>query len=107
MSGYMDCRERISSGSGGGRCRTRIRNGVHGHQLTYQQIAVPETLLKKRRTTEASREAKLQAASEARQVSHKIYIHPNPNIPQHNDAKHNHQFQASRDYAAELTIFRV
>lgn len=34
-----------------------------------QQIAVPETLLKKRRTTEASREAKLAAAAKARQVS--------------------------------------
>lgn len=39
-------------------------------QLTPpQQIAVPETLLKKRRTNEATREAKLAAAVEARKVS--------------------------------------
>jgi hypothetical protein len=75
-------------------------------QLTYQQIAVPETLLKKRRTTEASREAKLKAAAEARQVSEGFHFLQHKH-PQHNDAKHNHQFQASRDYAAELTIFRV
>jgi hypothetical protein len=38
-------------------------------ETDFQQIAVPETLLKKRRTTEASREAKLAAAAEAKKVS--------------------------------------
>lgn len=52
--------------------------------LTSQQIAVPETLLKKRRTTEASREAKLQAAAEARKVGFVIIAPPNP---AHDDAK--------------------
>ncbi|WWD08434.1 hypothetical protein V865_006546 [Kwoniella europaea PYCC6329] len=35
---------------------------------TAEQIAVPETLLKKRRTNEATREAKLAAAAEARKA---------------------------------------
>ena len=36
-----------------------------------------------------------------------LHLPTTPTIPPHSDAKHNHQFQASCDYAAELTIFRV
>jgi large subunit ribosomal protein L7e len=39
---------------------------------TAEQIAVPETLLKKRRQNDKTREEKLQKATEARKVSWKV-----------------------------------
>jgi hypothetical protein len=38
--------------------------------IAEQQVAVPETLLKKRRVNEKTREEKLAKAAEAKKVSH-------------------------------------
>lgn len=67
----------------------RLLQDLRGAVADDQQIAVPETLLKKRRTNEATREAKLKAVAEARQVGFETCLPFLHDFPLHNDAYHN------------------